>query len=160
MQKKTIKQLKKAQKLNRNESLAEYLNFLMSGQVEDEAAAKRINALAKKTTTFAEAAAITKILIAQIDHKLSQVMEAVQVQQIVLEKLEVTEEMFAEAQAQYDKKLEDVQKAMEQIGKTPEDVPEYDVPEDIPAEEEVTDETLETLKEALEANDAEAPEEE
>lgn len=159
MQKKTIKQLKKAQKVNRNESFAEYLNFLMSGQVESEEAAQRINALAKKNTTFAEAAAITKILVAQLDHKLSQVMEAVRVQQIVLEQLEVTEEMFEAAQAQYDKELEEVQKAMEQIGKAPEEAEEAPEEEEELPEGEVTEGELEALKEALEEYDADAPEE-
>lgn len=156
MQKKTAKQQKKVQKMGRNESFAEYLNFLMSGQVESEEQANRINKLAKKTVTFAEAAAISKILVAQIDHKLSQVMEAVQVQQIVLEKLEVTEEMFQEAQEQYDKKLEAVQQAMEQIGKAPEqeEVPNYGGTS--PDEEFSMDNALEELKEQLEANDAES----
>lgn len=144
---KTTKQLKRAKKANKAEGLTAYLNFLLSGQLEDEEQAKLINETAKRTATLAEAAAIAKLLSVQMDQKLTQVMDVIQIQNKVLQKLEATDEMFAEAEKEYNEQIAAMQKELEERSKTTQET------EELP-EGEVTEGELNKLKELLEEHDA------
>lgn len=149
--KKTVKQLKKAQKAGKEAGMTAYLNFLLSGQVESKEEAKLVNSTAKRPVTASEATVIAKIVLAALDQKLTQVMDVIQIQNKVLQKLEATDEMFAEAEKEYNEQLAAMQKELEERSKTSQDTEEAE--EELP-EGEVTEGELEALKEALEENDA------
>jgi hypothetical protein len=112
-QKKTVKALKKVQKAGKTEDFAVYLNYLLSGQVESEEQAKQVNRVAKRTATASEATVIAKAVAAVLDNKMTQVMEVVQVQNIVLQKLGATDEMFEEAEKEYAEMLDKTRKELE-----------------------------------------------
>lgn len=114
---KTVKQQKRAQKAHKNEGLTAYLNFLLSGQVENDKQMQLINETAKRTAKLSEVAAIAKIMSAQMNQNLVQVMDVVQIQHKVLQKLGATEDMFNEAEKEYNEQLAAVQKELEERSK-------------------------------------------
>lgn len=101
------KQVKKP--LTREEELSLFLNYMITGKVENESHAQLLNRVAKRSASISEAAMTAKAQAISIDNKLTQIMEVVQIQNIVLQKLGATEEMFAEAEAEYNEDVKKVQ---------------------------------------------------
>jgi hypothetical protein len=98
--------------LTREEELTLFLNYMITGKVENESHAQLLNRVAKRSASISEAAMTAKAQAIAIDNKLTQIMEVVQIQNIVLQKLGATEEMFAEAETEYN---EDVKKVQEEL---------------------------------------------
>jgi hypothetical protein len=112
-QKKTIKALKKAQKQTKTDDFATYLNYVLTGQVESREHAAVVSRTSKRTATLADATILAKIMIGQMDQKMTQLMEVIQVQQKVLEKLGATDEMLQAAEDEYNAQVEEMRKQLE-----------------------------------------------
>lgn len=151
---KTVKQQKRAQKARKNEGLTAYLNFLLSGQVENDKQIQLINETAKRTAKLSEAAAIAKIMAAQMDQKLTQVMDVVQIQHKVLQKLGATEDMFNEAEKEYNEQLAAVQKELEERSKKKQAAPAEAEASSEDKEKEVSEGELEEFKKTVEEHNA------
>ena len=112
----TAKQPKSKKQVHTEEFLT-YLNYLLSGEVESEEKAEQVNRAAKRSASVSDATLISKAAVAGIQQQLTQVMEVIRIQQIVLEKLGATSEMFEEANKQYQKELEETRKQLEEQAK-------------------------------------------
>lgn len=88
-----------------------FLNYVVTGQVTDE---KQLQRLANRTTTLADVVTVIKALEAIQNNKIVQVMDAIQVQNIILKKLGATEEMFEEASKEYNEMIEKAKKEYEE----------------------------------------------
>jgi hypothetical protein len=105
---------KKVTKINqKNEDLAAFLNYLLVGDVESKEQAEQVNKAARRSATVSDATVVARAVAAQIDNKITQLMEVVQIQSAVLEKLGATEEMFVEAEQEYNEKIEQLRKEIE-----------------------------------------------
>lgn len=117
------------------EDLYKYLTFVLTQNVKDEKEAKELRRLSRRVVTMSDVTVLFETLSREQERMVTQVMGAVQVQQRVLEKLGATDEMFKEAQDEYNKDIEEMTKQLQKESekdKTPE------VVEDAPKEEKVT----------------------
>lgn len=89
-----------------------YLNYLLSGEVKDEKHAKELNRLSRRKVTLSDATVLTRVMMSQQDNTITQLMDAIQIQNKVLEKLGATEEMFNEAQEEYNAMIAEAQKEL------------------------------------------------
>lgn len=83
------------------EELHEYLSFFLSKEVKDEAHADRINKLARRTVTLSDVVVTISALTQHQTEAIAQLIDKLQVQERVIKKLEATEDMFLEAEAEY-----------------------------------------------------------
>lgn len=97
-----------------------YLNYLLTGKVKNQKEAEKINDLSKRIITLSDAAVLVQTLMLQLNDRLTQVMDVVQIQQIVLKKLGATDDMFNEAKEEYEKLIEETRKKLEEAAKTKE----------------------------------------
>lgn len=141
---------KKTQNPIGQEEMAAYLNYLLSGQVQSEEHATQINKVAKHTTTVTDATIIAKLLDTQLNQKITEVMDVIQIHNRVLQKLGATPEMFAEAEDEYNEQLNQFQKELDEANKAQAEKGEVEA--EVP---EVSEEALEELKEEMEEHDAE-----
>ncbi|WCS69990.1 hypothetical protein Goe27_01120 [Bacillus phage vB_BsuM-Goe27] len=89
------------------QDLQTYLNFLLTQNVESEKHAKQINRLSRRTTTLSDVAVLFNQLVQHQEAKISLLIDQVRVQENVLRKLGVTEEMVAEAREEYQKSIDE-----------------------------------------------------
>lgn len=94
-----------------DEELELYANYVFSGKVEKEEDEKVIEELVTRSVTLGDATTLAKMLSTQvaqqITHQLVQVMERVQIQEIVLEKLGANKKIIKDAKVKYKKQLEE-----------------------------------------------------
>src|SRR5690606_9771743 len=95
------------------EELQIFINYVLSGHVSSEAHAEQIRRLSRRTTTLSDVTMLVRVLQTQADRKLTEVMDVVQIQHKVLQKLGATEEMFAEAEVEYNEMIEEARKELE-----------------------------------------------
>ncbi|AFQ96497.1 hypothetical protein [Bacillus phage vB_BceM_Bc431v3] len=94
-----------------DEELELYANYVFSGKVEKEEDEKVIEELVTRSVTLGDATTLAKMLATQVaqqmTHQLVQVMERVQIQEIVLEKLGANGKTKKDAKVKYKKQLEE-----------------------------------------------------
>ena len=95
------------------QDLWSYLSYVLSGEVKDEKHAKDLTRLARRTTTLSDVTVVFKMLQTQTDRKIVEVMDVVQIQNKLLKKLGVTEEMVDEANKEYNEVIEEARKELE-----------------------------------------------
>lgn len=115
---------RKSQNAISTEDMHTYINFLLTNDVQSEEHAKEINRISKLIVTLTDVTLLVKVMQQKQDNVMGQMMEAIQVQSRVLEKLGATEEMFSEAEHEYNeavaakrKEFEDAQKAAMEAAK-------------------------------------------
>lgn len=94
--------------------LKAYLDFLVTQQVKDEKDFKRVNRTAKRTVTVSDVVILAKAITTQQDFAITQLIDKLQVQDRVLRKLGATDELIAEAEAEYDTVLKEREKAIKE----------------------------------------------
>lgn len=94
--------------------LKAYLDFLITQQVADEKAFKRVNRTAKRTVTVSDVVILAKAITTQQDFAITQLIDKLQVQDRVLRKLGATEELISEAEAEYNEALKEREKAIKE----------------------------------------------
>lgn len=92
------------------EDLQKFLDYVITKQVHDEKHAKELRRLARRTTTLSDVIVLYEGVSNTMQSMITQIMEAVRVQQGVLERLGATPEMFEESRIEYQKQLEEVYK--------------------------------------------------
>lgn len=137
---------KKTQAPINQEDMGAYLTFLLSGQAKDEDHAKQINRVSRHITTAADVTIIARLLDMQLNQKITEVMDVIQIQNRVLQKLGATKEMFDESEQEYTEELNAFKRELEERAKQANEAPAQP--------EEATKEELEDLKETLEEHDA------
>lgn len=105
--------MSKAKRQNKTEDFAAYLNYVLTGQVESKEQAATISKVSKRTATLSDATILAKVMLAQMDQQMTQLMEVIQVQQKVMEKLGATEEMIQAAEDEYNAQVEEMRKTLE-----------------------------------------------
>lgn len=108
---------RKSQDSIKTEDLHLYVNYVLTGHVADEDHAEKINKIAKRITNLTDVTILVKVLMQQKDTVIGQLMQAVQVQSKVLEKLGATEEMFVAAETEYSEMVEAKKKEFEEAAK-------------------------------------------
>ncbi|AMQ66631.1 hypothetical protein BH753_gp149 [Bacillus phage Shbh1] len=96
------------------EDLQEFGTYLITRQLRDEKHAKDIRRLSRRTTTLSDVAVVCEYLMNKHEQITTTMMEVIQVQQKVLEKLGATDEMFRQAKEEYNQIIQDVAKSIEQ----------------------------------------------
>jgi hypothetical protein len=95
------------------EDMSTYLNYLLTGEVKDDKHAKDLRKLSRRTVTLSDVTVLVKVMMQHQDKTITQLMDAVQIQSRVLEKLGATDEIFEAAQKDYNKVIADMQKELE-----------------------------------------------
>lgn len=85
-----------------------YLNYVLTNHVESSKHAKDLKRLSRRTTTLSDVTVLFRVLTKHQEKLTTQLMDAVQIQQRVLERLGATDEMFNEAQSEYEKEIEEM----------------------------------------------------
>lgn len=88
------------------EELYKYMTYILTGEVKDEEHAKDLQRLARTVATMSDVTVVLRVLMQQQDKTLTQLMEAVQVQQRVIQKMGAPDSLFEEAQNEYDAEIE------------------------------------------------------
>ena len=99
------------------EDLFEYFQFVIGKDHEaanDPKKYKKLRRLARRTTTLSDATVLFKALNQENDFLISQLMEAIQVQGLILEKLGCTDDMLAEAKHEYAEAVHKREEAIKQ----------------------------------------------
>jgi len=95
------------------EELALYTNYLINGEVETEEEAAKVEELKARPITLDEAGSLIKFVtgytIQNMNAMIGNVMEQVQIQGIVLEKLGANNKVFKDAKVKYNKRLVEAQ---------------------------------------------------
>lgn len=94
--------------------LQKFFTYVLTNYVGSKEDAEKINELARRTVTLSDVVVAIKTITQQEQTHLEQVMEMVELQYRVLEKLGATKDMFSEARKDYDKALEDMEKKMKE----------------------------------------------
>ncbi|QEG04189.1 hypothetical protein [Bacillus phage BC-T25] len=91
------------------EELALYTNYLILGSVENEEDAAKIEEIKQRNITVDEAGTLIKFslgyMIQNFNHTVTDVMEKVRVQDIVLKKLGANGKVFKDAKSKYKKEV-------------------------------------------------------
>ena len=119
--KNTIKAINKAKQVKKTDDFASYLNYVISGQVESKEHAETLSRTSKRNATLSDATILAQVVLKAAEQKITQLMERVQIQEMVLHKLGATTEMFEEAADEYDAKIAQMQ---EQLQKQAEELKE------------------------------------
>jgi len=94
-----------------DEELELYANYVFSGKVEKEEDEKVIEELQQRSVTLGDATNIAKMLATQVaqqlTHQMVNIMERVQIQEIVLEKLGANGKTKKDAKVKYKKQIEE-----------------------------------------------------
>ncbi|AHJ87234.1 hypothetical protein JBP901_gp154 [Bacillus phage JBP901] len=100
------------------EELALYANYVLTGKLEKEEDAEKINELASRTATLGDVNILARFIAGQaaqqITSQLVQVMEKVQIQEIVLEKLGANGKIFKDAKVKYNKQVDEAQTKLQE----------------------------------------------
>jgi len=96
------------------EDMQEYLTYILSGKVEDEKHAKKLRRLTRRTTNMSDVTVVIKAFMYKQEKTITQLMEAVHIQQKVLDKLGATDEMFKEAEKEYTEEIKELQKQIKE----------------------------------------------
>lgn len=99
------------------EDMETYLTYLLTGNVEDENHAKELRRLSRRTVNVSDVTVLLKAMTHKQDKSITQVMEALQIQQNVLEELGANDEMFKKAEERYTKDVEELRKQVEEYNK-------------------------------------------
>lgn len=94
------------------EDLHTFLTYVLSHQVKDQKHAKELRRLSRRTTTLSDVVVVFQTLMKQQDRMITQLMDAIQIQQRVLEKLGASDDMFKEAQDEYNEELKEMQEKL------------------------------------------------
>lgn len=86
-----------------------WTEYVATGTVENEKHAKELVRLGKRSINLADATAIVDFMTRRNDGYISAIIERNAIIEKVLAKVGATENMFKEAQAEYEKELEQVQ---------------------------------------------------
>lgn len=106
------KNTRRSQEPISTEELKVYFDYLITGQVKDEKHAKDINRLARRTTTVSDVTLLFKVMTAHQSNTITQLMDAIQIQNRILQKLGATDEMFDAAQEDYNQVIAEAQKEL------------------------------------------------
>jgi hypothetical protein len=85
--------------------LKRFLQFALSGHVENEKEVKLLKRTSRTVVTANDVIVMFNALNQRHDQAITQLMDVVQVQGRVLEKLGATDEMFKEAETEYENEL-------------------------------------------------------
>lgn len=96
----------------KTKELYDYLNFFLTKELEDEKHVKRIKMLAKRTVTLSDVVVVVSALTEHQTEAIAQLIDRLQVQERVLKKLEATEEMFVEANEEYETLIKEREEAL------------------------------------------------
>lgn len=95
------------------EDLQAYLKYVLTGQVETDLQAKRLRRLSRRVTTLSDVTIVAKVLLQQQGDMITQLMDAIQVQNRVLESLGATPDMFLAAEKDYNEVLAQTQEILQ-----------------------------------------------
>lgn len=95
------------------QDLQKYLTYVLTNQVENTKHAKELRRLSRRTTTLSDVTVLVKTMNRQQEQRILQLMDTVQIQHRVLERMGATEEMFDEARTEYETDIKELQ---EQLG--------------------------------------------
>jgi hypothetical protein len=120
----------------KQEDLHKFLEYVMTGQVQDEKHAKWLNKMSRRTVTLSDITVVAQVINDRNSQLLTSVMSMIQIQSAVLKKLGATDEMIAEAEKEYNESIAERRKAIADAQKQLEEgVQEEEVTEDKPVEE-------------------------
>lgn len=94
-----------------------WTEYLMTGDVHDEKHRKELIRLSQRSINLADVATIVDFMSRRNDGYLQGLIEQNAVQEKVLRKLGATADIFAEAKAEYETELEEIQKQIEDAQK-------------------------------------------
>lgn len=105
----------------RTEELQTYLEYVLTGEVKDEKHAKDLKRLSRRTTTLSDVVTVAQVLLKQQERLITSLIDANQIHHNILKKLGMTDEMFQEANDEYNETIkaamEDLKRKMEEKGK-------------------------------------------
>lgn len=128
------------------EHLQEFLMYAITGEAESESAARRIKRLSKQTVNLTDVVMTIRGLNQRNDKIIDQLMSVTRVQDILLKKLGVTQEMATEAAQEYEAELAEMRAEM------------LAAQEKAKAEKEGTTESkVDEIKKEIEENEVELP---
>ncbi|QIW88716.1 hypothetical protein P59_119 [Bacillus phage P59] len=97
--------MSKTQDPIKTKDLERFLKFAVSGHVENEKDVKHIKRIARTAVTATDVVVMFKALGQQQEQAITQLMDVVQIQDRVLAKLGATDELYKEAEAEYEAEL-------------------------------------------------------
>jgi hypothetical protein len=97
--------MSKTQDPIKTKDLERFLKFAVSGHVENEKDVKHIKRTSRTTVTVNDVIVLFKALTQRQEQSITQLMDVVQIQDRVLAKLGATDELYAEAEAEYEAEL-------------------------------------------------------
>lgn len=101
----TKKQTVKTEELNKgltDEELATYVNFLFSGEITDAKHEEAIKKIHNKKATIGDATVLANYSVKKVEKVITQLMDKVTVQDIVLRELGATPEHYEKAIKEYE----------------------------------------------------------
>jgi hypothetical protein len=96
------------------EDLQTYLNYVLTNEVKDEKHAKELSRLSKRTVTLSDVTVLFKVLNNTTQQQMTQMMDVIQIQNRILDLLGATEEMFTQAEDEYNEQLNAMRKQLQE----------------------------------------------
>lgn len=96
------------------EDMLVFAKYVVTGEVESEVHAKKINNLSDRSASLSDVVILFKYLNNAQEKMNTGFIDMIQVQQRVLDKIGATDEMFQEAKEEYDQVIEDMRKSIEE----------------------------------------------
>jgi hypothetical protein len=96
------------------EDLQTYLNYVLTNEVKDEKHAKELSRLSKRTVTLSDVTVLFKVLNNATQQQMTQMMDVIQIQNRILDLLGATEEMFTQAEDEYNEQLNAMRKQLQE----------------------------------------------
>lgn len=100
------------------EDMQVWTEYLATRAVHDEAHAKQLTRLGKRSINLADVATIVDFMVRRNDGFISGLVEEVTIHAKVLDKLGATKEMWKEAKAEFDAELDATRAEVEELQKT------------------------------------------
>jgi hypothetical protein len=97
--------MSKTQDPIKTKDLERFLKFAVSGHVENEKDVKLLKRTSRTTVTANDVIVMFNALNQRHDQAITQLMDVVQIQDRVLEKLGATDEIYKQAEAEYEEEL-------------------------------------------------------
>jgi hypothetical protein len=99
--------MSKTQDPIKTKDLERFLKFAVAGSVENDKDVKLLKRTSRTTVTVNDVIVLFNALSQRHEQSITQLMDVVQIQDRVLAKLGATEELYAAAEAEYEKELAD-----------------------------------------------------